>query len=128
MKPPVEESIGFPIRRRRYDEVFKRNAVRDLMDSGKPVVAMAELLGVEQSLLHRWKKRYGWEFVRSCEEVSSGKRREEVSQQELELIKREIVVLRESLEVLKSVIRKALLDKSEILPPHSETVARTALI
>ena len=44
------------------DEGFKREAVRILLASGRPVTSIARELGIEQSSLHRWKKRYAEEL------------------------------------------------------------------
>jgi transposase len=40
--------------RRKYDEEFKRGALR-LIDGGQTVRSVAESLGVGENLLHKWK-------------------------------------------------------------------------
>lgn len=41
---------------RKYDDEFKRQAVQKVLD-GQPAAAVARELGVNESLLHKWKKR-----------------------------------------------------------------------
>ena len=45
----------------RYDEAFKREAVRLVFKSGKSVPAIARDLGVSGNTLYLWKKAYGKE-------------------------------------------------------------------
>ena len=40
---------------RKYDDEFKQNAVRKIMD-GQSVASVSRELGVAESLLHKWKK------------------------------------------------------------------------
>lgn len=40
---------------RKYDDEFKREAVRKIHD-GQPVASVARELGCAESLLHRWKR------------------------------------------------------------------------
>ena len=44
--------------RQQYDEEFKKNAVRLSYASSKTVKEVAEDLGVAESMLYRWRKRY----------------------------------------------------------------------
>jgi len=44
---------------RRYDEAFKREAVRLVFNSGRSVPAIARDLGVSGNTLYLWKKAYG---------------------------------------------------------------------
>ena len=44
--------------RQKYDEEFKKNAVRLSYASDKTVKAIADDLGVAESMLYRWRKRY----------------------------------------------------------------------
>jgi transposase len=44
--------------RRKYDDEFKKDAVRLLINSGRTVKAVAEELGVERSNLGRWRQAY----------------------------------------------------------------------
>ncbi len=40
---------------RKYDDEFKQNAVKKILD-GQSVASVARELGVAESLLHKWKK------------------------------------------------------------------------
>ena len=44
--------------RQKYDGEFKKNAVRLSYASSKTVKEVAEDLGVAESMLYRWRKRY----------------------------------------------------------------------
>jgi len=44
--------------RQRYDEEFKKNAVRLSCASNKTIKEVAEDLGIVESILYRWRKRY----------------------------------------------------------------------
>ena len=39
----------------KYDDEFKRNAIRKVLD-GQSVVSVAQELGVNESLIHKWKR------------------------------------------------------------------------
>ncbi len=43
--------------RRKYDEQFKREALK-LIDSGQSVRSVAQALGVGESQLHKWKRQF----------------------------------------------------------------------
>jgi transposase len=47
-----------PNKRRKYDEEFKRRAVRLSYGSERPVTAVAESLGINANMLHRWRRQY----------------------------------------------------------------------
>ena len=47
-----------PNNRRRYDEDFKRRAVRLSYGSERSVRAIAESLGIHENMLHRWRREY----------------------------------------------------------------------
>lgn len=44
--------------RKRYDEDFKKRAVRLSYSSERTVIEIAESLGINPSLLHRWRRKY----------------------------------------------------------------------
>jgi transposase len=44
--------------RRKFDEEFKKNAVKLSYASPKKVSEVAEDLGIKDSMLYRWRKRY----------------------------------------------------------------------
>ncbi len=46
------------VNRRKYDEEFKKNAVKLSFASPKRIGEVAEYLGVSESMLYRWRQRY----------------------------------------------------------------------
>lgn len=47
-----------PNSRRKYDEEFKRRAVRLSYSSERTIKATAESLGINANMLHRWRSQY----------------------------------------------------------------------
>ena len=86
-------------RRHKYDEAFKRKAVQQLMRSGKPVTAISASLGIEQSVLHRWKSRY------ACKVAAAAPPSPE---SEIASLKQELDTVKRTVEQLRSVVRKSL--------------------
>lgn len=44
--------------RKKYDEEFKKNAVKLSYASPKPVKEIAEDLGIHENLLYNWRRKY----------------------------------------------------------------------
>ena len=44
--------------RKKYDEEFKKRAVRMSYSSERPVTAVAESLGVTSNMIYRWRRKY----------------------------------------------------------------------
>ena len=44
--------------RKKYDEEFKKRAVRMSYSSERPVTAVVESLGVMSNMINRWRKKY----------------------------------------------------------------------
>ena len=47
-----------PNNRRKFDEEFKRRAVRLSYSSERSIMATAESLGINANMLHRWRNQY----------------------------------------------------------------------
>ncbi len=95
------------MKRRRYDEDFKRGAVKKLLESGKPVTSVAKEIGIDQSILHKWKKALGPGFgIPSCNPTTYLPQGNEV-----EALRMEIAHIKETVEHLKNIINKSLRDK-----------------
>lgn len=92
--------------RRHYEDVFKQNAVRTLLESGKPVTTVAEQLGIEQSNLHKWNKRYGEEIKRTLCDTTTG-----YYPDELRTLRAEIASLQDTVETLRQIVLKLLNQK-----------------
>ena len=44
--------------RRKFDKVFKQEAVRLVLEGGKSVVEVARNLGIHENVLYYWKRKY----------------------------------------------------------------------
>jgi transposase len=101
---------------RYYDEEFKWQAVKTLVESGRTVTDIAKTLGIEQSTLHRWKEKYAKKTlpVADARDALNG------PDAEMAVLRREIECLRESVSLLRSVVKKCLLTqlKAENLHAH----------
>jgi transposase len=84
--------------RRRYTEEFKREAVRLMETSGKPIAQIARDLGVKDNNLHRWRSVYGGQ----SQSTSNGSVAE--MEAELKRLRREVEVLRQERDILKKAM------------------------
>ena len=97
----------FPQKRRRFDDAFKRQAVQTLIESGKPVTAVAALLEVDRTNLQRWKKRYSGELSPK----PAGNDDKPVGAGEFLMLKREFESIKEAVTQLRCIVRKSLAEK-----------------
>jgi len=81
-----------PNDRRQYDEEFKRRAVQLSYGRGRSVKSTAEHLGIHESVLYRWRKRYTPDG-----EVTKASEQDE----ELRSLRRKLAELEEENELLK---------------------------
>jgi transposase len=86
------------IARRKYTEEFKREAVRLMESSGKPIAELARDLGINDNNLYRWRGLYG----NQAQANANGS----VAQMEAELkrLRREVEVLRQERDILKKAM------------------------
>jgi transposase len=94
-------------KRRRYDEAFKRRAVRMLVKSGKPVTTVALSVGVDHSILYRWKKKYGYEYASGPERITG----KVVRSNEFITLKNEIEAIKSTVSQLRNIVKKSLASK-----------------
>jgi transposase len=78
--------------RRKFDEQYKREAVRFLEETGRPLRAVAEELQVSEGALWRWRKQYG---------TGAGEVLSPSEATELRRLRRENAVLRQERDFLK---------------------------
>ncbi len=78
--------------RRRFDEQFKREAVRFLEETGRPLREVAEELKLSEGVLGRWRQKYG---TGTAEPVSPSEAAE------LRRLRREVEILRQERDFLK---------------------------
>ena len=78
--------------RRRFDEQFKREAVRFLEETGRPLRLVAEELKVSEQSLTRWRQQFG---TGTQDQVTP------TEAAELRRLRREVEVLRQERDFLK---------------------------
>jgi transposase len=92
---PMSEANKAIETRRKYDLQFKRHAVSLWLDGERSAKAVAEELGVPESRLHAWKKK----FAPARRDLSQGELEAEVA-----ALRRENAQLRQQREVLKKTL------------------------
>lgn len=78
--------------RRKFTEEYKREAVRFLEETGRPLREVADELGVSEQSMYRWRVKYGSGAV---ERLSSSEAAE------LRRLRREVELLRQERDFLK---------------------------
>jgi len=86
--------------RRVYDDEFKREAVRLVTEGGRGVRQTAENLGIHESLLGKWKRRY----LANGGHMFSSKSPLRSEEEEIRRLKRELGEAREEREILKKAL------------------------
>ena len=95
-------------KRKKHPEQFKLEAVRLLETRGERTVAdVAAGLGVVESLLHSWKKKYGSAAAQVRKERGG-----ETAEEELKRLRREVTQLRQERDVLKKSVAVFARDRS----------------
>ena len=84
--------------RKRYTEDFKREAVRLMETSGRPIAQLARELGIKDNNLYRWRGVYG-----SQAQASPNGSLAEI-EAELKRLRREVEVLRQERDILKKAM------------------------
>lgn len=85
-----------------YDEHFKRQMVRRLIDSEDTVSAFALSTGINRTNLQKWKKMYGPELT-EFQDASKGKT---IGLDEYLSLKKEFASLKETVDGLRAVVKK----------------------
>lgn len=84
-------------KRIKHDQEFRKQAVRLLHTSGRPVAEVARELGLEPWQLREWKKRFQPELARQPETLEAMRAR-------LAELERENVQLRQQRDILKKTL------------------------
>jgi len=84
--------------RRKYTEEFKREAVRLMETSSKPIAEVARDLGINDNNLYRWRGLYG----KQPQANTNGSVGE--MEAELKQLRRELEVLRQERDILKKAM------------------------
>lgn len=90
------EVLMTEVRRRRYTEEFKREAVRLVRESARPVAQVARELGISDNVLYRWRSAHQQAEAHG---TTHGARRDE--RDELATLKRENLILRQERDFLR---------------------------
>ncbi len=77
--------------RRKYDEQFKREAVR-MIDNGQSVRSVAQALGVAESQLHKWKRQFNQTRAVGDSEVGELMKRLRQVEQERDILKKALSI------------------------------------
>ena len=89
-------------KRRSYDEAFKRETVRRLIESKDSISAFAVSIGVDRTNLQKWKKNYGFEFLQPFERTNKGV----AGSDEFSSLKKDLESLKETVDKLRCVVKK----------------------
>lgn len=84
-------------KRQRFSAEFKREALRLMQNSGKPVAVVARELGVPRNRLYKWADEAG----KKGASAFGGSGRPKASNDEVGVLKRELARLKEENEILK---------------------------
>ena len=84
--------------RRHYTEEFKREAVRLMETSSRPIAHIARDLGVKDNNLYRWRGLYGSQQ----QNAANGSMAE--MEAELKRLRREVELLRQERDILKKAM------------------------
>ena len=87
-------------KRRQYTKEFKIEAVRLIIEEGRPISEVARELGIGENLLHRWKKKYEEGKI----DPFPGQGRLSPEDEELRRLRRENKRLRMEHEILKKAV------------------------
>ena len=86
--------------RRKFDQEFKQEAVKLVVEGKRTVADVARSLGVHENLLHKWKRQYEEDPQGSF----PGKGRTKPQDEELKRLQRENANLREEHAILKKAL------------------------
>ena len=87
-------------KRKRYSREFKLEAVRLITDKGYSIAEASRNLGVEYSVLRRWKK----ERADDPQNAFPGKGQLKAADQELRALQRELERVKEERDILKKAL------------------------
>ena len=86
--------------RKAYTDEFKREAIRLLESSGKPIATLERELGLSHGLLRGWRKRFRVNGSNDSLELSDV----EQLKAELRRVKRELEIVQQERDILKKTV------------------------
>lgn len=90
-------------KRRRYDDAFKRKAVKQLIESGESISAVSLSIGIDRTNLQKWKRIFGTEF--ESPKNKNGKRK---NSNDLASLKKDMEAMKETISQLRNIVKKSL--------------------
>lgn len=87
--------------RRRFSREFKVEAVRQVLENGRPLAQVARDLDISASVLRRWKQQ----IEADPSEAFPGNGRMKAEDEELRRLRREVVRLRQERDFLKKTAK-----------------------
>jgi transposase len=88
------------VRRRKFDKEFKLEAVRLVVEEGRPVAEVSRGLGIHENLLHVWKRRY----KEDMSDPFPGKGKLRPADEELRQLKKELKDVKQERDILKKAL------------------------
>lgn len=88
------------IQRRKYDNEFKHEAVRLILEGKRKATEVARELGIRTNMLYRWKQ----EYTQDSQEAFRGSGHLTSSEEALRKLVRENAVLKEERDILKKAL------------------------
>ena len=92
------------MKRRRYDEDFKRDAVAMVLRSGKSSTEVGKELGINGNMLARWKQEHLARMDESCEGLAQSEMKPSEVEAENRRLRRELEHVREQRDIFKKAI------------------------
>ena len=89
--------MGRQKKRRQFAREFKLEAVKQVVEGGRPIVEVAKSLGLSRVVLSRWKKA----FQKEGAVAFPGKGKQTPENAEIARLKRELADSRQDVEILK---------------------------
>ena len=86
--------------RRKYDREFKLEAVRLVIQGGRPVVEVARDLGVHENLLYNWRRKY----LDDTAHAFPGKGHLKPADEQMRCLKKELLDVKEERDILKKAL------------------------
>lgn len=82
--------------KRKYDDEFKRNIIRKVLD-GQPVRSVSQEMGINEGLIHKWKKAFlsNGNGIQSSSELNENlvlKKRVRELEMEVEILKKATLI------------------------------------
>jgi transposase len=90
--------------RRKFDEIFKREAVQNWLQSGKSAETIAGELGLSANLLYAWKKLFAPDAAGGRAAFGAKPGSNADLQSQLDAVRRELARVREQRDILKKTL------------------------